>query len=347
MIKTAIIGCGYWGRLLIRSIAQQPDYHIRYFCDIDPNRLAQLKKNYGYVNMTTELHSILTDVAVDAVVIATPVHSHYEIAKACLEAGKHILIEQPMAVRRIHCDELIQLAARKNLAIMVDHIDEYNTSLNSLNRLIQSESLGDLRYMYAQRLNLGESSFGPGVLMELASHEIYFGLNILGLKPFRVSSKGLNLLSPQIEDVSFTTIDFDNGVTFNIHTSWLDPNKVRRLTVVGSDKMAIHDDVSTDAKLTIYNRQADLCSGNSDFAGQESDSFEHFRLAVRTGDVLIPKIDTVEPLRLLCEDFATCIGSGAVPRSDGLKASKVVSLLEAARQSMRMDGTPVELKEWN
>ncbi len=346
MIKTAIIGCGYWGRLIIRSFAQQSEFHLRYFCDVDPHRLASLKTQYGYVNMTTDLDTILKDAAVDAVIIATPIHTHYKIAKACLSASKHVLVEQPLAMKKIQCDELIELASHNDLILMVDHIDEYNTALSDLNRLIQNGDVGNLRYLYAQRLNLGESSSASGVLMELASHEVYTSVNILGLTPRRVSAKGLNLLSPHVEDVAFTTIDFDNGVTFNIHASWLDPNKVRRLTVVGSDRMAVYDDVSSDAKITIYNRKANLEGDHTQQLDQQDDSFERFRLSVRTGDVIIPKVDFVEPLRLLCKDFSECIHTGNTPRSDGLKAAKVVGLLEAARQSMKMSGTPVELKEW-
>ena len=341
MIKTAIIGCGHWGRLLIRSLSQNPDVHLRYFCDLDPHRLAQLKTQHGYVNATTNAADVFSDVAVDAVVIATPMTSHFELAKAAILAGKHVLVEQPMATTVAQCTELMRLAEEAGVVLCVDHIDEYNTALAEMVKLARTGQLGDLRYIYAQRLNQGESSSSAGVVNELAAHELYTATNLLEMTPVSISAKGLRLLSSNVEDVAFVTCDFSNGVTLHIHASWLDPNKVRRMTVVGSESMVEYNDIRPDARLTIYNTRTDL-----DETSSPLDSFDQFQLRVRSGDVVIPRVRYDEPLQGLCKDFVHCVTEGAVPQSDALKARRVVTLLEAARQSIQADGTPVRLKEW-
>lgn len=342
MIKTAVIGCGHWGRLVIRSLSQNDGFHLRYFCDIDVAKVDGLKNLYGYVNGTTDLDAVLRDVAVDAVVVATPTQTHHEIALRCLRAGKHVLIEQPMAISQVECDDLIQTAEQSSLTLAVNHIDQHNLALSKLSSMVETGGLGAIRYMYAQRLNLGESTSRSGALYELGSHEIYTCLNILGLTPTRVTAKGLHLMSKDVEDVAFATIDFEEGCTLNLHTSWLDPNKVRRLTIVGSDRMAVYDDVSQDARITVYNRSADLEKTVTD----GNDSFDQFQLSIRSGDVLIPRVEFVEPLKLACESFRGSVTDGHTPAVDGKKARRVVALLEASRKSMQMNGAPVHIKEW-
>lgn len=338
MIKVGVVGCGFWGRLLVRSLAQQNErYHLRYFCDVDTGKLDELKTQYGYVNVTTDVEDILRDQAIDAVVIATPIGTHYEMTRRCLEAGKHVFVEQPLALDPEHCAHVSSLAEEKGLVLLVDHIDEYNTGLSYVKEMIRHEELGDVRYLYSQRLNLGEQSSGAGVLQELASHEAYVGMNVFGFKPIRVTARGLSLLNPGVDDVAFVAIDFEGGVTLHIHASWVDPNKTRRLTVVGSGRMVEYDDVSQDSKVTIYDSQAHVDRG-------KADSFDEFQLLVRRGDVIIPKIDYVEPLKTAVEDFATCIMEGCRPRADAEKATRVVQLLSLAEMSMAAGGTPLDFE---
>lgn len=345
MLKIAIIGCGYWGRHILRILARMPDVHLRYFCDPDAANLAYLKPNYGYVNATHDLDLVLKDVAIDACVIATPVATHFDIAHKCLQAGKHVMVEQPIALSLSQANRLLDIATGRNLTLCVDHIDEYNEVYGHVREMIDRGDLGRLRYMYAQRLNLGESTSSAGVLTELGAHELYTAVNILGLRPRRIAAKGLKLMSPGAEDVAFATVDFENGSTFHIHTSWVDPNKVRKLTIVGEDKMVICDDTDPSAKLMIYHTSASA-RHTPDGKHASQDSYGEFQLAIRSGDVVIPHLRPAEPLQVLCDDFVSSVHESRPPRSDGYRARRVVCLLELARQSMQADGAPINVKEW-
>lgn len=345
MIKTAVVGCGYWGRLLIRNLSHHPDYHLRYFCDVDDQQLARLKDRHGYVNSSSDLEPILRDNAVDAVVIATPLASHYDIARRCLLAGKHILVEQPFAESAEQCEELIEIAAKEDLLILVDHIDEYNTTLRQLKKLIARPAFGDIMYLYSQRLTLTTKPSRAGGLMDLASHDFYITTRLLGMEPIRIMAQGLFLLGGEREDVVFATMDFGSGVSSHIHASWVDPNKVRRLTVVGTGQMIVYDDISPDEKIKIYTGHAN--PNDEDTSDhQVDDSFgQHFNLQARTGDVIIPRTDIVEPMRLLVEDFAFCIKHDSNPQVDCRTAADLVRLLGAARESIEGAGIPIETRE--
>ena len=340
-INVALVGLGYWGPNLARNIAILDGATLHTLCDAQPDRLQRLQRQYPGVRTTTDFESVLADEAVHAVVLATPVASHYELAMRALAAGKHVLIEKPLAQTSAQCRDLIERAAQGDLRLMVGHVFLYNGAVRRMKEYIDSGELGEVRYIYSQRLNLGQVRTDVNALWNFAPHDLAILMYWLDTVPESVIARGYSYVQPAIEDVVFMTLDFPGQVGANVHISWLDPFKIRRMTVVGSEKMIVYDDVSTDARITIYDKS--VARKRRPEAEQSLGSYEtfaEFQLLLRAGDVLIPKIDFAEPLLVECQHFVDCIRTGERPLTDGESGLRVVEVLEAAQASMAAGGAP-------
>lgn len=337
IVKVGQIGVGYWGPNLLRNFSALPGCKVEWVVDSDDDRLREFEERSGF-RITSDYKEILSDDAVDAVVVATPAASHYEIALDAIQAGKHVLVEKPMALTVAECEDLIRAADSQDRILMVGHTFLYNEAVRSLKDYVTSGELGDILYLYSQRLNLGRVRQDVNALWNFAPHDVSIALFILDEDPVEVSARGFDYLQPGIVDVVFLTIVFPSGVAANIHISWLDPQKVRRMTVVGSDKMLVYDDVSSDAKLTIYDRGVDRIPTSD--SPRDFRNFAEFQLILRKGDVMIPSIQFPEPLRIECSHFIECIRSGKEPLSDGTHGLMVVRILEAAQTSLDNRGMP-------
>lgn len=341
-MNLAIVGVGYWGPNLVRNFAVQEQANLVCVCDLDRNRLQTIKRQYPTVNVTTSFDEVAGDPSVDAIVIALPVGVHFEFAKKALEAGKHVMVEKPLCTTSAEAAQLLELADKKSLTLMVGHTFEYNAAVHKLKELIDDGTLGDLYYVYSQRLNLGRVRSDINTMWNLAPHDVSIIIHCLEKEPVRVSATGLTQLQPGIEDVVFLVMEFDDGLIAHIHNSWLDPNKIRKMTFVGSSKMVVYDDVSADAKIQIYDKGIDRKDMKQDLGSY--DDFGKFQLIHRAGDLLIPKINFVEPLKLESQHFIECIDTGKTPRTDGVNGMRVVKVLEAAQESLKTGGAPVDIK---
>jgi predicted dehydrogenase len=325
----------------MRNFAALEDCRLRTVCDLSPERLASVERNYPGVGITGRLEDLLDDDEIQGVAIATPVHSHFELARRALKAGKSVLVEKPLATSVGECEQLLETARKMGVALMVGHTFEYNAAVEHVERLIDEGELGDIHYIYSQRLNLGIVRQDVDAMWNLAPHDISIALRWLKQMPVTVNARGYTYLQEGISDVVFLNLEFADGVAVHVHVSWLDPGKIRRMTVVGSRKMVVYDDVSTDAKIQLYDKGIDR-QNLGDSLG-EFDSFGKFQLTQRAGDVLIPKLDFVEPLRLECAHFVGCISEGTTPLTDGENGLRVVRILEAATLSIERGGVAVSV----
>ena len=349
MINVAVVGLGHWGPNLARNIAALPDAHLHTLCDVRSERLEHVGCQYPGAKRQAGFGAVLGAPDVDAVVIATPARTHFELASAALRAGKHVLVEKPLAQTSAQCRELIALSEEHGRLLMVGHVFLYNAAVRKVKEYIQSGELGQVYYIYSQRLNLGIIRQDVNALWNFGPHDLSILCYWLDAAPERVLARGYSYIQPGIEDVVFMTLDFPGGVGASVHISWLDPNKVRRMTVVGSEKMVVYDDVSADARIMVFDKgvtkksnasilrqgsgRASLSTGDSPSLGRY-ESFGEFQLLVRAGDVLIPKLNFVEPLKVECQHFVECIRTGEQPLTDGHHGLQVVEALEAAQRAM-------------
>ncbi len=329
-INIAVIGCGYWGPNLIRNFFQIPNCHMKICCDLNEERLSRIKLLYKDIQVTTKIEDILRDDSIDGVAIATPVYTHRDIALQCLGEGKHVLIEKPLASSSKECREMIQKAEEKHVKLMVGHTFEYVSAVNKAKEIIASGELGEIFYIYASRVNLGLFQPDINVIWDLAPHDISIILYLMGKFPISVNAQGKAHFKSNIEDVATTTLNFENGTIAFLHNSWLDPDKIRRTTIVGSKKMLVYDDIEPNEKLKIYDKGVE--------APPYYDTFAEFQFSYRYGDILIPKIDQFEPLRKECQHFIECIQQDKTPQTDGYNGLRVVTIIEAANKSIRKEG---------
>ncbi|HEY9828237.1 MAG TPA: Gfo/Idh/MocA family oxidoreductase, partial [Stenomitos sp.] len=287
--------------------------------------------------ITTHEYSDLFGMGLDAVVVATPPALHYPVAKDCLEHGLNVLVEKPLTLNSHDAEELISLANEKQLTLMVGHTFEYNSAVHALKHYMDSGELGDIYYIDAARLNLGLFQRDSNVLWDLAPHDLSILFYLLGERPASVSAFGTPCVFDGIYDVAYMNLSFPNGVSAHIHVSWLDPCKVRRITVVGSKKMIVYNDIENEQKLKIYDKGVD--------APDYTDSFAEFHCNYRSGDIVIPKLRFVEPLRQECTHFIECVSSHTIPCSGGNDGLNVVKVLEAAQRSMG-NGSGREVLQW-
>lgn len=334
MINIGVVGIGGWGRNLARNYYQIPDSNLKYVCDLDQAKLDQAKAQYPGTTMTTEFDDLLKDPDLHAVVIATTAPGHFPLGKAALEAGKDVYIEKPLVLEVAEAEELIKVAEKHNRILMVGHLLEYHPVVNYLKDIIEKGELGDIHYIYAQRVNLGTVRGDENALWNFAPHDISVILYLLGKEPSDVSARGQAYLQKDIEDVVFLSLNFNGESMAHVHVSWLDPHKIRKITVVGSKKMAVFDDLEASEKLRLYDKGAKY--------SEDYDSFAEY-IGLRFGDITIPHIKVGEPLRLECNHFLECIRERKQPISDGYDGLRVVKVLDAAQSSLKSNGDPVKI----
>ncbi len=336
MVRVAIVGTGYWGPNFVRIMDELTESEIVWVCDKDSTQFQRLAVLYPHLRFTDDLGKITGDTSVDAVVIATGTESHYQVAKACLENGKHVLVEKPLALNSRDAIDLIETAERKERILMVGHLLRYHKGIQKLKDYIDQGYLGRLLYVYTTRVNLGRIRKDENALWSLGTHDISVVNYLVGSKPISVTASGQSYVRKGIYDVVFVTLHFPDDVMAHLHVSWLDPHKIRKITVVGDKKMAVLDDMETTEKLRIYDKGIDYAPSYGDYA--ES-------LSIRIGDIYIPKIDMVEPLKLECKHFLECVEKGQQPLTDGHYGLAVIRILEAAERSLRegSKSIPVEV----
>ena len=336
-IKVGTIGYGYWGPNLVRNFVENPGSEMVIVADIKKERLSTIKASYPQVMITKDYKDLFNQ-NLDAVVIATPPQSHYILAKECLEHGLHVLVEKPITLKSQHAEKLIELSKKNNLVLMVGHTFEYNAAVHTLKNLIDSGELGQIYYVDAARLNLGLFQRDLNVLWDLAPHDISILLYILGRNPISVSAHGMPFVNEGIQDVVYMNMVFPDNILAHIHVSWLDPCKVRRVTVVGSKKMVVYNDIESLEKIRVYDKGVEK--------PPYTDTFGDFQLSYRYGDVIIPNIRFSEPLQRECQHFLDCITNHSTPQSDGQVGLNVVKIIEAAQRSLNQNGKHQEIIKW-
>jgi predicted dehydrogenase len=332
-INVGVLGCGYWGPLLVRNFRQLPNARLKRVCDLNEERLKHLVALYPDVIFSQDFTGFLADDTLDAVAIATPVRHHYDLAKACLLAGKHTFIEKPMASSSEQCAELIEIAQEKGLVLMVDHTFLYSAPVQKIAQIIRTGDIGDIRYINSRRLNLGLFQRDINVAWDLAPHDISIILHILGEFPLSVNCTGNAHVTADIEDVTNMSLTFSNKRFATIQSSWLEPRKVREMTIVGTRRMIVYDDLQTHEKIKVYDVRVDR--------PPHYDTFAEFQYSYHYGDSYIPHLDQVEPLKLVCTHFVDCIAQGSQPDTGGREGMELVRILEAASSSLKAQGSPV------
>ncbi len=323
----AVVGLGYWGPNWIRNLHQSRAAKRIVACDLDARRRNHIAELYSGVETTSEFAEVLEDPEIDGVIIATPVGTHYRLARKALEHNKSVLVEKPLAMSLAEASHLVSLGRDSGRILMVGHTFLYSKPVLKIREIVQSGELGEILYISSTRANLGLFQHDVNVTWDLATHDISIILGILEGLPEAVSCQGQSHYSRDIEDVALITLHFARNVIAFIHVSWLDPNKIRRTTVVGSRKMLVYDDTSPQEKIRIYDRGVNV--------HRYYDTYGDFQFSYRYGDIRIPRIEESEPLRVECEHFIECVRNGVTPHTDGLNGLRVVSVLEAANASLR------------
>lgn len=342
MIKVAVVGAGYWGPNIIRNFNQNPDCLLMAVCDTDQDRLDQLENTFQHpVVLTQDYQRILNEPEVDAVAVVTGIDSHEVLIEAALKAGKHVFVEKPLAESPKACLRLGQLAQEQNKILFVGHTFIYNPAVQQLKTIYDSGELGDIYYLHAQRLNLGRVQTTTNALWSLAVHDISIVLHLFDELPIRVRSWGNAFITPDAQDVVFANLEFPSGKLANIHVSWLDPEKKRQVTLVGSQKMVVYDDVSLDRKITVYDKGID--KPLTDNKGPEYKDFSGFQLLTRSGDVHIPHLKFTEPLKLEVAHFIDCVKNNKKPLTSWQEGYQVVNVLASAQESLTHGGIPVDI----
>lgn len=339
MIEVGLVGCGYWGPNLIRNLMKAGQCRVGAVADRRPERRAYVRENFPGVRAVEDHAELLVDPSLDAVVIATEPPTHHRLAAEFIETGRSVMVEKPLAMSVAEASDLIERAARRNVVLMVGHTFEFNPAVRALKRYVDGGEVGEVYYLYAHRLNLGIVRREINAMWNLAPHDLSIIMHLLDMEPVAVSASGVSCLQRQIEDVVFLNLVFPGGVTAHVHVSWLDPGKVRRLTVVGSRKMIVYDDVA-EAKIQIYDKGITRTGPSSPL--DQPDDFSKFQLIQRAGDILLPHIEFTEPLSLECRHFVDCVREGKRPLTDGESGLRVVRVLEAAQKSLRSGGVMVE-----
>ena len=325
MVRVAVVGAGYWGPNFIRVLEELGDSELVSVCDRDPDRLDKVKNQYPMVDVTDDFDSLVARDDLDAVIVATGSESHYSVARTCILKGKHVLVEKPISLKSAEARDLVQLAGDNQKVLLVGHLLRYHGGVIRLKEYIDDGTLGDVLYVYTTRVNLGRVRKEENAMWSFATHDIYVVMYLLGADPEYVTAAGQSYVREGVHDVVFLTLHFPGSVMAHLHVSWLDPHKIRKTTVVGDKKMAVLDDTETTEKLRIYDKGIDYTPSYGDYG--ES-------LSVRIGDISIPKLDMVEPLKVECQHFMDCILKGAQPLTGGEQGLKVIEILEAADQSL-------------
>jgi predicted dehydrogenase len=334
-LKVAVVGCGYWGPNLIRNFDSLPDCRVSAVCDSNAERLGRIMVRYPAARPVTSFDALLADPEVEALVIATPVRTHFDLARRALQSGRHVFVEKPITASAAEAEELVALAGKKALTLMVGHVFVYSPAVRKIKELIGSGEIGQIFYISSQRLNLGIYQRDINVTWDLAPHDISIILHLLGRLPDQVSCHGQAHVTAGVEDVTVMTMKFADGPFASVQSSWLDPNKVRRTTIVGSRKMIVYDDIEPLEKIKIYDKRVE--------APVHYESFGAFPYSYHYGDMLAPHIQQDEPLKVECQRFVDCARKGGRSESGGAEGLAVVRVLEAASESMHDGGHAVRL----
>jgi predicted dehydrogenase len=317
-----VVGLGYWGPNLARNFDRLPGAELTWLCDSSAEALQHWAGAFPSARGTTDLDELLNDDALEAVVIATPVPTHAELAERVLAAGKHCFVEKPLARTEEEAEAVVKAAEAADRVLMVGHLLEYHPGVQRLAETVKSGELGELRYIYSNRLNLGKDRPDENALWSLGAHDLSVILMLAGEEPATWEAMGASYLRPNVEDVVFALLRFDSGLLAHMHLSWLDPHKERRFTVVGSKRMATFDDMELERKLTIYDKGFD----------EKYSSYGEY--IARSGDIYSPRVSNEEPLRIECAHFIECIRDGVEPRTGAESALRVVRVLELLQRSL-------------
>jgi predicted dehydrogenase len=321
-VRVGVVGLGYWGPNLARNFAALDGCELRWLCDADAGARERLATTFPGARTTDELEQLLADDELDAVVLATPVRTHAELAARVAGAGKHCFVEKPLATNAADAEAAVAAAASAGTLLMVGHLLEYHPAVERLKTLVDEGELGPLFYLYGNRLNLGKLRADENALWSLGAHDVSVALRLIGEEPVECLAHGASYVREGIEDVVFCYLRFPSGIVAHLHLSWLDPHKERRLTVVGARRMATFDDMLVEGKLAVYDK------------GFDEDARSWGEYITRSGEVFSPRIPNAEPLRLECEHFVQCVRSGQTPRSDGPRGLRVVRVLEQLQRSL-------------
>jgi predicted dehydrogenase len=330
-IGAALVGCGYWGPNLARNLAEHPQFQLRALCDRDPVQLERLGQRHTDAVALAEFDAVLCDDSVEAILLATPPHTHHPLAKRALQAGKHVLVEKPLATRLIDAQELADIAEETELVLMPGHTFIYSPAVNTVRDLIQEGVIGDIHFITSSRMNLGKYQ-SNGVVCDLAPHDLSILLYWLDQPVLGVAASGSSVFEEDVHETAFMTLTFAGGTTANIQLSWLAPRKVRQMIVVGSRRMVQYDDTASDEPVRVFDRGIEV--------GPPTNFGEH-QLTYRSGDVVSPRVQAQEPLRLELDDFARAIRTGEEPRSNVALGVQIVAAIELAQESLRSNGVPL------
>ncbi len=323
MTRVAQVGLGQWGKKLARNLGELAD--LAWLCDLDDLRRSELSSRYPSARVTQSLDDVLEDDTIDAVAIATPVPTHYELARRVLEAGKHVFVEKPPAMRGVEMEELCELAEARGRVLMPGHLLLYHPGIQKLKEIVDSGDLGDVLCVYGNRQNLGTIRTHENALWSLGVHDLSVLLYLVGEEPNELLARGNAFLNPRVEDIVFCYLTFPSGKIAHLHLSWLDPHKIRRITVVGRDKMAVFDDMEPERKVTVYDKAPE----------EPTTTYGEWR--TRTGDIYSPKVPLLEPLRLECQHFLRLVAGEGDPLKaarDGLLVVRALEQLQASLETV-------------
>lgn len=338
MIRIGVIGYGYWGPNLVRNFVETQGAQVACVSDLREDRLALVSRRYPTIQTTQNVHELIEDPAIDAVAIATPVSTHYELALRALQEGKHVLVEKPLASNTDQVQRLMDLAQKRNRVLMVDHTFVYTGAVRKIRELVDSGTLGEIYYYDSVRVNLGLFQHDVNVLWDLAVHDLSIMDYVLPFRPCAVSATGLSHVPGGTENIAYLTLFFEGNQIAHIHSNWLAPVKLRRTLIGASRKMIVYDDLDQGEKIKVYDKGITLNSR------QNPEKLYQALVGYRTGDMLAPQIDMTEALRREADHFIQCIQQSAEPVTGGSAGLRVVEILEAASQSMTQRGRPVELR---
>ncbi|HGE71442.1 TPA: Gfo/Idh/MocA family oxidoreductase [Candidatus Poribacteria bacterium] len=335
-VTLGMVGIGYWGPNLLRNFTQLDKCWMKICCDIDEKSLKNVQSQYPGIKTTKQYSDLIDDPEIQAIIISAPAIKHYEFAKLAIQNNKHVFVEKPLTLNIPDAEDLVRLAKEKNVKLMVGHLMEYHPAIEKLKQMIQNNELGEIYYIYSQRVNLGRIRKDENALWSLAPHDISIIMYLLESEPVMVNAIGKSYIQDGIEDVAFLNMTFPNNIMAHVQLSWLDPHKIRMTTIVGSKKMAVFNDMDTSEMIKVYDKGVE----NNSSPGSFGES-----LVLRFGDVVVPYIKMVEPLRLECQHFIDCIINDKQPRSDGIDGLKVVKVLHSAQKSLKNGGIPIPVGE--
>jgi len=339
IVTVGVAGFGYWGPNHVRNMTSLAGQGVvmKAVVDVDPVRRMRAKTMFPWVTPLEDINELIDDSEIDAVVVATPVHTHYDLVRQALLAGKHVLVEKPMTTNLARARELSDLADELGLTLMVGHTFEYTPAVGYIHDLVERGELGRILYIRSQRVNLGQYQSRINVLWDLAPHDISIILFLLGVMPTHATAQGRAHIHANTEDIVSLNLEFDDNIMANIILSWLDPRKVREMTIIGSEKMLVYDDTENNEKIRIHDKGVDVPS--------EYRSFGEFQISYRYGDIISPRIENLEPLAVQTSHFIECIRTRKRPRSDGTSGARVVQVLAAAQLSLNRGGIRISIDD--